>query len=61
MNNQKIRHDLFDPLQKEKIIDSLLSTCPDIATTPQAVTADSGVPEEETDTTNNEQDTRDDQ
>jgi len=59
-NNQKIRHDLFDPLQKEKIIYSLLSPCPEIATTLQAVTFDSGVSEEETASTDNDQDPRDD-
>jgi len=34
VNNHKIRHDLFDPLQKDKLIQSLLAQCPEIATTP---------------------------
>jgi len=54
-NKQVIRHDLFDTLQKDKLIQSLLAPCPDIAATPQAIMADSGIPEVEIDTTTDEQ------
>ena len=56
VNNQKIRNDLFDHLQKDKLIQYLKERCPDIAASPQAITADSGVPEEEIETTNDGQD-----
>jgi 5-methylcytosine-specific restriction protein B len=34
VNNQKIRNDLFDPLQKDRLIQSLLAQCPEITTKP---------------------------
>lgn len=51
MNNQKIRQDLFDPSQKDKLILSLLAPCPEITTSSQAIEADREKTEEDKETT----------
>jgi 5-methylcytosine-specific restriction protein B len=45
--NQKIRHDLFDEGVQEELVRALLQPCPNIATSPQVIEAETKAPDEE--------------